>query len=149
MPDYLLGYYGGSSPDPTIKAQIQSGLGALANNHFATVLNYNAHRNGRASDPPDWGLGIAVGRFLDTNLGYLQTEIQYGLTLPVWVTPVFSVSAFVSLALPLFIVTMASQNLPGVAAIKAAGFGELCLTEIVGYETAGTKLRRRRGARWS
>ena len=28
----------------------------------------------------------------------------------------------VSLALPLFIVTMASQNLPGVAAIKAAGY---------------------------
>jgi benzoate membrane transport protein len=28
----------------------------------------------------------------------------------------------VSLALPLFVVTMASQNLPGVAAIQAAGY---------------------------
>jgi benzoate membrane transport protein len=54
----------------------------------------------------------------------VPTEIQYSLTLPVWVTPAFSVSALVSLALPLFIVTMASQNLPGVAAIKAAGFGD-------------------------
>jgi len=30
----------------------------------------------------------------------------------------------VSLALPLFVVTMASQNMPGVAAIKACGFGD-------------------------
>jgi len=55
--------------------------------------------------------------------GRLQTE---ALTLewarPVFTAPVFSVSALVSLALPLFIVTMASQNLPGVAAIRAAGY---------------------------
>ena len=31
--------------------------------------------------------------------------------------------AIVSLAIPLFVVTMASQNLPGVAAIQAAGYG--------------------------
>ncbi len=41
---------------------------------------------------------------------------------PVWVSPTFSVNGFFSLALPLFIVTMASQNLPGVAAIRAAGY---------------------------
>jgi benzoate membrane transport protein len=40
----------------------------------------------------------------------------------VWTTPVFSFSALVGLALPLFIVTMASQNLPGVAAQRAAGY---------------------------
>jgi benzoate membrane transport protein len=33
------------------------------------------------------------------------------------------VAAAVSLALPLFVVTTASQNLPGVAAIRAAGYG--------------------------
>ncbi|WP_302174693.1 benzoate/H(+) symporter BenE family transporter [uncultured Hydrogenophaga sp.] len=41
---------------------------------------------------------------------------------PVFIAPEFSLQAFVSLALPLFIVTMASQNLPGVAAIRAAGY---------------------------
>lgn len=41
---------------------------------------------------------------------------------PVWVTPTFSMGAVLSLALPLFVVTMASQNLPGVAAIRAAGY---------------------------
>ena len=38
--------------------------------------------------------------------------------MPVLVTPSFTLAALVSLALPLFIVTMASQNLPGVAAIR-------------------------------
>ncbi len=40
----------------------------------------------------------------------------------VWTTPVFSVGAMISLALPLFIVTMASQNLPGVAVLAAFGY---------------------------
>lgn len=62
--------------------------------------------------------------FVALNRGFLPVDIRYGLTLPVWTAPVFSVAAFVSLALPLFIVTMASQNLPGVAAIRAAGFGD-------------------------
>jgi benzoate membrane transport protein len=56
--------------------------------------------------------------------GFNKTDIRFGLTYPVWVSPVFSVAAFVSLSLPLFIVTMASQNLPGVAAIQAAGYGD-------------------------
>jgi benzoate membrane transport protein len=48
-----------------------------------------------------------------------------GFVLPVFTAPSFSWSAVVTLALPLFVVTMASQNLPGVAAIQAAGFGAL------------------------
>lgn len=43
-------------------------------------------------------------------------------TWPVFTMPSFSVSAAVSLALPLFVVTMASQNLPGVAVIRASGY---------------------------
>jgi len=42
---------------------------------------------------------------------------------PVFTAPEFTWAAAVSLALPLFVVTMASQNLPGVAAINAAGYG--------------------------
>jgi benzoate membrane transport protein len=40
----------------------------------------------------------------------------------VWTTPAFSLEAVVSLALPLFIVTMASQNLPGLAVLSAYGY---------------------------
>jgi benzoate membrane transport protein len=41
---------------------------------------------------------------------------------PVWTPPQFSVATIVSLGLPLFVVTMASQNLPGVAAQRASGY---------------------------
>lgn len=41
---------------------------------------------------------------------------------PVFTAPEFSLSALVGIALPLFVVTMASQNLPGVAAQRAHGY---------------------------
>ena len=40
----------------------------------------------------------------------------------VWVRPSFTFEALVSLALPLFIVTMASQNLPGLAVLSAYNY---------------------------
>lgn len=43
-------------------------------------------------------------------------------TRPVFTMPVFSVSALIGIGLPLFVVTMASQNLPGVAAQRASGY---------------------------
>jgi benzoate membrane transport protein len=49
-------------------------------------------------------------------------EVRFELARPEFVAPAFTWAAVMSLALPLFIVTMASQNLPGVAAIRAAGY---------------------------
>jgi benzoate membrane transport protein len=55
--------------------------------------------------------------------GQLNTAaLRFDLAVPEFVMPAFSWAAVISLALPLFIVTMASQNLPGVAAIKAADY---------------------------
>jgi benzoate membrane transport protein len=48
--------------------------------------------------------------------------VHFELAMPVFTMPVFTLQAAVSLALPLFVVTMASQNLPGVAAIRTAGY---------------------------
>ena len=48
--------------------------------------------------------------------------VSFALARPVFTMPEFTLAALVSLALPLFVVTMASQNLPGVAAIRAAGY---------------------------
>jgi benzoate membrane transport protein len=48
--------------------------------------------------------------------------VQWALATPVYIAPVFSLAATVGVALPLFVVTMASQNLPGVAAQRAAGY---------------------------
>ncbi len=48
--------------------------------------------------------------------------VQWQWATPVFTMPTFSLTATVGIALPLFVVTMASQNLPGVAAQRAAGY---------------------------
>ena len=64
-------------------------------------------------------LGIAIAAMQ----GLMHTEsLRFDFATPVWITPVFSVSALVGVALPLFVVTMASQNVPGVAVIRASGY---------------------------
>lgn len=69
-------------------------------------------------------LTLAAGVTFVALQGQLASaDITSGFALPVFVLPHFSWAAAVSLAVPLFIVTMASQNLPGVAAIQAAGYG--------------------------
>lgn len=56
-------------------------------------------------------------------LGRMEwSRVQWELALPVFTAPKFTWQAFVSLALPLFVVTMASQNMPGVAVIRATGY---------------------------
>lgn len=49
-------------------------------------------------------------------------EIHLALAEPVFVWPEFSWQVMVSVGLPLFVVTMASQNLPGVAVLRNAGY---------------------------
>jgi benzoate membrane transport protein len=44
------------------------------------------------------------------------------LTPPHWVTPVFTLEAVTNIALPLFVVTMATQNIPGLAVIRSFGY---------------------------
>ena len=48
--------------------------------------------------------------------------LQWGLAKPVWMTPEFTWSAILGLALPLFVINMASQYLPGIAMIKSYGY---------------------------
>ena len=50
------------------------------------------------------------------------SAVHLELAVPVFTAPQFSVAATVSLAIPLFVVTMASQNLPGVAVIRTSGY---------------------------
>lgn len=61
--------------------------------------------------------------FVATRAQLTGANIGFSLAIPVFTAPVFHWGAIVSLAIPLFVVTMASQNLPGVAAIQAAGYG--------------------------
>lgn len=57
--------------------------------------------------------------------------VHFALAMPVFVMPQFSWQAAVSLAVPLFVVTMASQNLPGVAAIRASGYGRMPISPLI------------------
>ncbi len=50
------------------------------------------------------------------------SAVTLELAVPQFTAPQWSWNALVSLALPLFVVTMASQNLPGVAVIRASGY---------------------------
>jgi benzoate membrane transport protein len=60
------------------------------------------------------------------------SSVSFTLTLPVFVMPQFSFSAVVSLAIPLFVVTMASQNLPGAAVIRATGYeGQIPISKVI------------------
>ncbi|WP_417239478.1 benzoate/H(+) symporter BenE family transporter [Celeribacter halophilus] len=56
--------------------------------------------------------------------GAFATGESFDLSLaqPVFTMPVFSLSALIGIALPLYIVTMSSQNMPGVVTLKAAGY---------------------------
>ena len=56
---------------------------------------------------------------------FMQFEIpplNFSLTQPVWVSPDFSLQSLLGLAIPLFIINMASQYLPGIAMIKSYGY---------------------------
>ncbi|MBJ7597347.1 MAG: benzoate transporter [Candidatus Nephthysia bennettiae] len=48
--------------------------------------------------------------------------LRLELAMPQWTTPTFSLAAMIGIGLPLFIVTMASQNAPGLAVLRAAGY---------------------------
>ena len=66
-------------------------------------------------------------------------RIDAALVVPEFVAPEWRVAALISLGLPLFIVTMASQNLPGVAAIRAAGY-DMPISTLISMTGAATLL---------
>lgn len=74
---------------------------------------------------PRWAVPVVllVGVALAFLMGLVAPlSLQDGLgAQPVFTAPTWSWSALVGLGLPLFVVTMASQNLPGVAAMRAGG----------------------------
>lgn len=83
---------------------------------------------------PRWSVPVVllVGMGVAAWQGQLHlSSVDAAWAWPVWVSPVWSWSAMVGVALPLFVVTMASQNLPGVAAQRASGF-DIPVSPVVG-----------------
>lgn len=77
---------------------------------------------------PQWGRRWAVPASLLVALVVVVIEagssVSSGDLVPAltWTTPHWTVAAVVSIALPLYIVTMASQNVPGVAVMSSHGY---------------------------
>lgn len=66
---------------------------------------------------------LIVGSVLAGLFGLLNFEqFELQLAVPEWTSPSFSLAAVISIGIPLFIVAMASQNLPGMAVLRANGY---------------------------
>lgn len=106
---------------------LRFGLETFSSMKSAPVLvgaMFTAHLLGRRFWPRYGVVGVlAVGVLLAGFAGSLKwSAVSVDWATPVWVTPAFSLSAIIGLGLPLFMVTMASQNMPGVAVMRAAGY---------------------------
>ncbi|MBA3928613.1 MAG: hypothetical protein C0521_03380 [Xanthomonas sp.] len=78
-------------------------------------------------------LTLLVGIAFAAALGLLHVDgLSLQLAKPIFTMPTFSFAAVVGIALPLFIVTMASQNVPGVAVIRASGYA-IPISPVVGW----------------
>lgn len=76
---------------------------------------------------------LLVGVALASGKGLMHMEqVQLQMALPVFTLPTLSWAALFGIALPLFIVTMASQNVPGVAVLKASGY-DTPISPVIGW----------------
>jgi benzoate membrane transport protein len=68
-------------------------------------------------------LVLTVGLVVSYLLGLLDfSGFRFTIGSPQFVMPEFSPSVLVGVGIPLFVVTMASQNIPGIAVIRASGY---------------------------
>ncbi len=62
----------------------------------------------------------------------IETQsLSFEFATPVWVSPSFSLASMIGIGLPLFIITMTSQNLPGVAILKSNGYEQQPISPII------------------
>ena len=66
---------------------------------------------------------LVIGTLLSGLLGLLDfSGFALEVAVPVWTTPSFSLAATISIGIPLFVVAMTSQNMPGIAVLRADGY---------------------------
>ncbi|MEW7863967.1 benzoate/H(+) symporter BenE family transporter [Aeromonas diversa] len=61
---------------------------------------------------------LLAGLLMPVNL----SGVSISVTTPVWMSPSFSWHSLIGVGIPLFVVTLASQNLPGMAVLHAHGY---------------------------
>ncbi|MDR6676401.1 benzoate/H(+) symporter BenE family transporter [Pseudomonas oryzihabitans] len=68
-------------------------------------------------------IALVAGLLLAALSGLLDfRQLRLELAVPVWTTPTFSLAATIGIAVPLFVVAMASQNMPGIAVLRTDGY---------------------------
>lgn len=67
---------------------------------------------------------LVIGTILTFMQGYTMLVPDFALTRFVLITPDFTFSALIGIGLPLYLVTIVSQNLTGLAVLKASGFDD-------------------------
>jgi len=83
---------------------------------------------------------LLLGIVLAATQGLLRVDdVRLELATPVFTVPEFSWQALVGVALPLYVVTMASQNVPGVAVIRASGY-QVPISPLIGWTGAANLL---------
>ena len=65
---------------------------------------------------------LVVGALLAVGLGLVQPMPVLGLSRPELIVPAWDAATLIGLGVPLYLVTMASQNLPGFAVLRASGY---------------------------
>ncbi|MBO1332868.1 benzoate/H(+) symporter BenE family transporter [Streptomyces sp. VRA16 Mangrove soil] len=74
---------------------------------------------------PRYAVLVALGAGVVASVlagGWHLERIRLSLAQPVFTTPAFDWKVLISVGVPLFVVTMASQNLPGVAVLRNSGY---------------------------
>jgi benzoate membrane transport protein len=75
---------------------------------------------------------LIVGVLAAAFTGRIDTsELELAVAKPVFTAPSISLAAIVSIAIPLFVVTMAGQNLPGTAVIRSAQY-DIPVSKMIG-----------------
>jgi benzoate membrane transport protein len=83
---------------------------------------------------------LVVGCAIAMLTGQLHSEaLVIGLATPVWVTPQFSLSATLNVALPLVMVALTGQFVPGMAVLRASGYNTPA-SPIIACSALGTAL---------
>lgn len=93
---------------------------------------------------PAWSVLVVLVFGIALSIGLDRTgpvgELQFSNF--VWITPVFDFNTILGIGLPLYLVTMAAQNLPGFAVLRAAGYQPparsiLTVTGLASFLSAG------------
>lgn len=106
-----------------LKFGVQAFVGLQANGPLvlAMLVTYVLSRKfmARYAVPLTLTVGLA-GAWISDQVHWQSIAWQWAT--PIWTAPSFNVNALLGVALPLYIVTMASQNVPGLAVLRSNGY---------------------------